>query len=198
MAAESHYSTLDLRQMDREQAREQLTVVEFERWEQLHENIEQAEQTRERFAEEDRQVTELTVHADKESLGTEVELYGNDVLVHIDTEDDTLRSAADALDDVLGETDPEDVGGLSPGETDAVADCLTTMLDTILVRWNGTNWRGIREDTRADVLAECRRKWGVDGLLLAWVDIAAAVREDRQERVDVVESFRTEKRRGRR
>jgi len=198
MAADTHYSTLDLRQMDEQEARNTLTVAEYERWEKLHENIEAAEETRERFAAEDELVEDITVRADMDALGTDVDLYDNDVVVYIDSENDRFREAADALDGELGDTDPEDVADLDRETIDTVAEHLKTMLDCALVEWNGHEWDALGADTRRDVLATCREKWGVDGLLLAWFDIAKAVSEDRQEKVEAVDSFRNEERRGRR
>lgn len=191
-------STLELRQMDEQTARNTLPVAEFERWQKLHELMDGAAETRERWADEDETVAELTVHADMDALGTEVDLYGNDVLVHVDSEDGDFRAAAERLDDTLGDTDPNDLDSLDDAGVDAAAEALTDLLDAVLVRWNGTEWSDLAIDTRQDVLYECRRKWGVDGLLLAWFDIAAAIAEDREERVEVVDNFRNPERRGRR
>lgn len=191
-------STLELRQMDEETARNTLTVAEYERWEQLHELMDGAAETRERWAEEDELVADLTVHADMEQLGTEVDLFGNDVLVHIDSEDREFRAATDRVDSIIGDTDPEEIDELDDEATAKAADALVEMLDTVLVRWNGHEWGALDDDTRASVLQSARAKWGVDGLLLAWFDIAAAVREDREERVEAVDSFRGAQRPGRR
>jgi len=198
MSADSDRSINDLRQMDRETARQTLPVAEFERWEQLHDLHEQADETRQRWAAEDDAVESLTVNADMDQLGTEVDLYGNDVLVHVDSEDPKLEAAAEQVDDAMGDTDPEEVADLDDSDIDEVTDGLLELLDTVLVRWNGTDWNDLGVDVRGDTLAACRRKWGVDGLLLAWVDVMAAVRQDQEGKVSVVESFRQPERRGRR
>jgi len=189
------WSTLDLRRMDREEARETLPVAEYERWEQLHENINAAAETRERWAEEDQRVQELTVHADAEQLGTEVDLYGNTVLVHVNPDDDRFRAVATDLQDRYGEDGP-DTDELDPEEVDRLADDLIEMLDLVILRWNGVEWDALDPDTRRDTLADARVAWGVDNLWLAWADIAEATQQRHQERVDVVDSFRGEARRG--
>lgn len=196
--AEDGYSTLELRQMDEEEARNRLTVNEYETWERLHERVDRAEETREQWDDEDETVAALTVHADPEALGTEVSLYGNDALVHIDSEDADFRAAADRLDDTLGDADPDDIEALDDADTDVAAEALLDMLDAVLVRWNGTEWAELSQGQRQTALQQMRAKWGLDALLMAWFDIAAAVAEEREDRVDVIESFRSPERRGRR
>jgi len=184
--------------MDEETARNTLTVTEYERWEKLQELYDEAEETREQWADDEDTVADITVRADMDQLGTEVDLYGNDVLVHVDSGNGDLEAHADAVDDILGETDPGDVADLSADDIDAVVGHLLDMLDLVIQRWQGTEWDSLGEDTRADVLHQCRAKWGVDGLLLAWFDIAAAINDDREEKVSAVDSFRQPERRGRR
>jgi len=190
-------SITELKRMDEAEARSTLTVDEFERWEKLTELHDEADATREQWADEDAIVAELTVHADKEALGTSVEVFGNDLLVHVDPEDDTLVAAHDRLEALRGE-DEADEDLLDDETRREVGDALTTMLDAVLERWNGHDWGDLPEDDRDAVLAETREKWGIDGLMQAWVHIAAAVREDREEHLSVVESFRGAERRGRR
>jgi len=196
MSADTQYSTLDLRQMDEAEARNTLTVVEFERWEQLQELREGAQETRERWAEEDEQVAELTVHADKDALGTNVDLYGNDVVVHIDQNDRKFRQAAERYETLTESIDPDELDTVPDDLLADIEDCVTTMLDQILVRWNGTAWNTLRRDQRETVLADAADKWGVDGLILSWVDIAAAIHEDREQKVAAIESFRGAERGG--
>jgi len=188
----------ELRQMDRETARNTLTVTEYERWEKLQDLHEQADETREQWAEEEDTVAEITVHADMEQLGTELDLYGNDVLVHVDSQNTALEDHADAVDDILGDVDPEDVDSLTQSDLDDVLGHLLDMLDIALVRWNGTEWADLPEDARADTLARIGESWGVEAVLMAWFDIAEAMHEEREEKVSAIESFRDPQRRGRR
>lgn len=188
----------ELLAMDDEEARATLTVDQYRRWEKLTDLHADAEQTRDEWDDEREQVTELTVHADPEALGTRVELYGNDLLVRVDPEDDDFRDAATRLDDKFGDRDMDEVDDFDDGVQAAVGDALLDMLDAILLRWNGHDWADIADADRGAVLADCRDKWGIDGLLKAWVDIAAAVQEDREGKLDVIDNFRDERRRGRR
>lgn len=197
---DSEYSTLDLRQMDEQTARNTLTVAEYERWEQLNELRDNAEQTREQWAEADQRVAEITVSADMDQLGTEVEVFGNDLLVHIDSEDPQLRTAAEDLE-AFGEahgdvTDADDLETLDDGDADRLASLLLDMLDAMIVEWDGTEWGDLPAGARQSILADARSSWGLDGLLLAWVDVLTAVREDREDRLDVIDSFRPAQRGG--
>jgi hypothetical protein len=178
--------------MDEQTARETLTVNQFKRWEKLNSLHEQADETRERWAEEEQRVAEITVQADMEQLGTRVDVFGNDLLVHIDSEDRHLTQAAGKLEDLREEyedTDPEDLDSIPQTDRDAMLGHLQSMLDAVIVEWGEHRWANLREDQRADILADAAEKWGLDGIMLAWVDIAVAVNEDRQERMEVMDSF---------
>jgi hypothetical protein len=200
------YSTLDLRQMDRETARNTLTVTEFERWEQLHELREGAEQNRERWDREDEVVAEITVSADTDSLGTEVDVFGNDLLVRANPDDPDLQAAVDDLEAMRDDmadvdlTDADALDALDDAAAERVADALLAMLDALIVKWDGTPWADLPDDEREYILNDARHpdKWGLDGLVKAWIDILAAIHEDREERMDVIESFRPATGRGRR
>lgn len=182
----------ELRQMSDEEARQSLTVDEYERREKLIELHEQADETRERWAEEERQIAEITVQADMEQLGTRVDVFGNDLLVHLDSDDRQLTQAAGKLEDLreqYADVDADELEELPTEDKNAMLGHLQTMLDCVIVEWGDQRWSNLREDQRADILADAAEKWGLDGIMLAWVDIAAAVNEDRQERMEVVESF---------
>ena len=201
--SDSDYSILELRELSESDAKaafmdDEMSAEDFERWEQLNELEQGAQDTRDRFADEDEQVADLTVRADMDALGTEVELYGNDVLVHVNTEAEAFVDAAERVDELMSDTDPEDVGELGADALDEIATNLKTMFDEAFVRWNGHEWADLREDQRADVLASIRQRWGVDAMLNAWLDIAVAIHEEREDQMDVIESFRTPERRGRR
>jgi len=198
MSADTEYSAVDLRRMDKETARNTLTVTEYERWEKIQQLDDEAEETREQWADEEDTVAEITVNADMEQLGTELDLYGNDVLVHVDSQNTALEDHADAVDDILGDVDPEDVDSLTQSDLDDVLGHLLDMLDIALVRWNGTEWADLPEDARADTLARIGESWGVEAVLMAWFDIAEAMHAEREEKVSAIESFRNPERRGRR
>lgn len=195
------YSPRQLRQMDDAEARTTLTVAQYERREKLLELDAQAEETQEQWDEEDRQVAEVTVHADPESLGTEVAVYGNDLLVHIEDDDAQLRAAVEDLRDLqseYGDLAPDEYDEIDERDQDRMVALLQDLLDAVLVRWNGTEWGDLGEAQRRAILDEAAGEWGVNALFLAWVDIQVAVLEEREDRLDVIESFRDETRRGRR
>lgn len=180
----------ELLAMDEAEARRELTVVEYERWESVRDLHDQHEATKQRWADEAEQVHDIVVEADPEALGTEVELYGNEVLVHIREDDDAFREAAAALDTEFGETATDDVPELGDEDREAMAGHLRAMYDAALVRWNDHEWADLPEETRAAILDDALDKWGLSSFFLGLVQISAAVREAQQETVDVVDSFR--------
>jgi hypothetical protein len=207
MAAIDDYGDRDwtnaqLLAMDESEARSTLTVDEYERWEKLNDLHAQADETREQWADEGQEVAAITVSADMDDLGTEVDIYGNTLLVHIDSDDPDVQAVIEDLQsfkDDHGEIfDSDDLERFDDGVRDELATLLCDVLDAVIVRWDGTDWRDLDTAARQSVLADARREWGLDGLLLAWVDIQIAVREDQEAKVDVIESFRSPERRGRR
>lgn len=206
MATETYtdreYSNADLLSMDEQTARDTLTVNQFERWEKLSDLHAEADDTRDQWADEDERVAEITVSADMDALGTEVNVYGNDLLVHIDSDDPDVQAAVEDLqafrDDHGDIGDSDDLDAFDAGVRDRLASLLVDVFDAVLVRWDGTEWADLTTEQRRAVLTDARREWGLDGLLMAWVDIQIAVREDQEEKVDVIESFRSPERRGRR
>lgn len=189
------HSPRELREMDEQTARQTLTVGEFERWESLQDLYDQAEATRERFSREDDRVHDLTVHADPEALGTQVTVYGNDLLVHLDSDDPAFRAVHEEYQDLVGDTDADNLAALEDNR-EAVADAVVELLDCLILRWNGWEWDDLPQEQRRAVLADARAKWGFDALMLAWADVMGAIREDREEAAEMVKSFRGEKGRG--
>lgn len=190
------YTPGQLLGMDEKTARTTLTVAQFERWEKVNDLHAEAAETKQEWAAEDEQVTDLTVHADPEQLGTEVDLFGNDVLVHVDSESEEFRAVAEEVDAQFGDRDIDAVENFDAADRDAIAEGFQEMLDIVLVRWNGHEWAELRPAEREYIREQWREKWGVDGLLKGWIDIAVAVNEAREEQLDVIESFRSPERRG--
>jgi antitoxin component of MazEF toxin-antitoxin module len=204
------YTPRELRQMDDDDARRTLTVAQYERREKLLELQAEADETAAQFEAEAEAVEEITVKADAEALGTEVDIWGNTLLVRIPDGSDTLREHGEAVEDVFRELEADtdtgadtgaDMGADMAADADAFADVdrdtrneivghLQAILDEVIIRWDGTEWADLPPGHRDTVLHDATEKWGVDGLLLAVVDIVAAVQEDREERVSVMESFR--------
>lgn len=191
------YSISELRAMDEQTARQTLTVDQYERWDSLQALYDQAEANRDRFAREDERVHDLTVHADPEALGTEVTLYGNDLLVHLDSDDPTFQAVHDEYQDLVGDVDDADLDALEDNR-EAVADAIIELFDCLLVRWNGTDWEDLSPEQRRGVLADAREAWGFDALVLGWGEVMTAIREAREQQAEAVESFRGETGRGHR
>jgi hypothetical protein len=192
------YTAGELRRMDEETARNTLTVTQFERWESIQELHDEAAETEAEFGEQADTVAEVTVSADMESLGVEVDVFGNDLLVHADTEDPEFQRHAETLDEEFGDVDGSNVDGVADERLDRLADHLVEMLDLVIVRWDGTEWDDLTDAQRHSVLGDAREQWGIEGLLLAWADIAASIYEDRDERMERIEKFRDPERRGNR
>lgn len=187
-----------LRRMDDDEARRELTVEQYERREKIIDLHEGADEQQREWAAEDRRVEELTVHADPDQLGTPVDVYGNDLLVKVNPDNDEFLDAAKHLDSEYGDMGVEEVLESGGSMMEDVADDMLQMLDASLLRWNGHDWEDLPEDTRAGVLADAYEKWGLDGLDNAWKMISVKVNEEREEQLDVVESFRNQEGRGRR
>lgn len=184
------YTPEQLRRMDDDTARAELTVDQFERREKIIALHDGADEQRAEWEAEDERVTDLVVHADPELLGTEVDLYGNDVLVHMDTDDDALVGTIRSLESEFGDVDRDDIDLLDAGSREEFAAYVTDALDAMIVRWNGHGWGDLGDAERRAILADAREKWGLDAMFLGLVDAITAVQRDREERVDVVDSFR--------
>lgn len=191
------YTPGQLRQLDRDEARETLTVDQFERWEQLDELDEQAAETEQEWSDQRETVTDLVVHADRDALGTAVDIYGNDLLVRVHSENDQFRAAAEGLEATFGDEEAS-LDDLSDADREDLAGHLIDMLDAVLLEWNGTPWDSVPEPERYEILTQARGKWNLDGLLLAWFDIADAINDEREDQMEVVDSFRGARGGGRR
>lgn len=195
------WSVSELLAMGESDARETLTVDEYERWEKLNDLHDEADETRDEWREQEQQVQQFTVRADMEALGTEVELYGNDLLVHLDPEDPEIQRLAEAYDDELGdfdESDFADTDEIPEDIIDTVSELLIDLLDEIIVRWNGEEWADAPRETRRETLRAARESWGVEGMVYGKLEILEAVQEDRDDRMSVIEKFRSPERRGNR
>lgn len=200
------YSAHDLKRMDEQTARETLTVAQYERWEDVQALYDQVADTEQQWEQEAATVADVTVSADMDDLGTRVELYGNDLLVHADIEAPEFRAAMERLDEEFGDVtveNPDADGAAAFGDVDddrleAMADHLLEMLDIVLVRWDGTAWDALTDDQQQTILQQARSGWGIAGLLKAWGEIAVAIREDYEEMEATMQSFRGEERRGHR
>lgn len=196
-------SVAELRGMDEQTARSELTVVEYERWEQLNSLVDEHEATKDEWDAEDERVEDLVVHADMDELGTHVELYGNDLLVYADPDDEGFRAAVESFDDARSQydgMDPDeiDVDDIDDGVMEDMAWACLDFLDAVLVEFNGVAWGDLPDDECDAILEQCREKWGPMGTVQSMVDVMAAIYEEQEEQVSTVESFLGEERRGNR
>jgi len=191
---EREWTNHELVEMDRDTAERTLTKVQYDRWEKLQELHDQAEANRQQWADQDAEVEEITVSADMETLGTEVDIFDNQLLVHVDPENRGFQQASQRLESIRDEyadVDAEDMDTDIPAEDrDELRDALTEMLDHAIMRWDGTEWNRLDDATRESVLADAVERWGLVGLLYAWLDIAEAIERDRHDRMETIESFR--------
>ena len=202
------YHTAELHAMDEETARAELTVNQFERWEKIQDLHESAAENREQWEQEAETVHDLTVNADLEALGTEVDLYGNDVLVHIneDRDGEAFEAVAEELQATIGEVtpadaddlDPEDIPDLDDEDTETLVRAFAQLYDIALARWNGTDWADLPEHEREAILESAREQWGASAFIMGVFDCLMAIREQQAESQEAVESFLGETGRGRR
>jgi len=202
--SDSEYSPFDLRDMDEEEARQTLTVNEFEQWEQIQELYDSVEETKAEFERDADAVAEVTVSADMEALGTEVDIFGNTLLVRANPEDRELIKKVERIEAEFGDIaveDPDADGaaayeGVPRERLNDMATALVDVLDHLILRWDGTDWASLSDAKRDAVLAQARETWQIDGLQLAWEHIVVAMDEERSEREDRLKSFRSAERRG--
>lgn len=184
------YTPRELRQMDEQEARQTLTVAQFERWESIQDLYEEAEQTQAEWDAESETVSEVAIHADMAQLGTEVEVFGNDLVVYLDPEERQTRQALQRLEDEYSDIDVDALEETDDERLDELVDLLLDLLDAALVEWNGTRWADLSEAKRDTTLADIYSAWGTQALMLAWLEITQAIQADREARIDQIESFR--------
>ena len=99
------YSPSELEAMSDDEARSELTVEQYERREKLLDLLADAAENEQELAADEERVEDLVVHADPEALGTEVDVFGNDLLVQVESDDPAFRAVAEELDDEFGDID---------------------------------------------------------------------------------------------
>lgn len=186
------YSMAALREMSDAEARATLTVDEYDDWQQLQDLFEQDEQTREQWEQADETVAEVAVRADMEQLGTQVDLWGNPVVVHLDPGDRHLQQRIREFEDEHGEHAGEDVDDIDDVDTEQIAESVKLLLDVLLVEWDGTRWADLPDYERDEyhpVLDVAEDKWGLAGLVDGVVRVLETAYEEQQQRMEEIESF---------
>jgi len=212
MSAHSHAdqrSIAELRAMDEHEAKRELSMVEYQRWESLHEHLDAAEENRQELAEADAEVHSLIAKSDPSNLAVDVNVWGNDLSVYYGAEDDAIQAAAQRLADTFdidpdGDLDAQaetlDSDDIAEDQLHEAKDALAELVLSAVISWNGARWDDVseadREHIRTTITASRPDGWGVAGLIDAWVQIQTAVDEARNERLEVVRKFRPEERGG--
>ena len=204
-------TTLDLKRIDdREEAYRRLSGPDFERWEKLQELEAAAEQNKRQMQEDAAVATDAIVRADVSDLATEVNVFGNALLCYYDPESQQVREAAERVGEVCGvdADEPGDLEGASVDDVDdsdipAIKGALVDLITAALVEWNGERWTDMTRDKQATIETVIKQSpenggWGVAGLMDAFVEIYVTVEDNRNERLERIEKFRNEKRRGNR
>jgi len=204
-------TTVDLKQIDdREEAYRRLSGPDFERWEKLQELEAAAEENRREMQADAEVATDALVRADVSDLATEVSVFGNDLLCYYDPESQQVREAAKRAGDIfdMDADAPDDLEGASVDELDdddipEIKDALTDLITAAIVEWNGQRWSDMDAGTRDAIAATIQQPtdsdgWGVAGLMDAFVEIYVTVEDNRNERLERIQKFRNEERRGNR
>ena len=199
----SRRSITELRQMDEQTATHELTHAEYKRWESVNDHHDRAEEVRAEWQEDAEVVHDLIVSADVSDLASEITVFGNDLTVYYSAESDALREPVERLADKYeldtddGELDDTlEADDVADDDREFVASALCDMIDAALVGWDGTDWGDLPREQKDSILSAARRKWQLDGLMDAWVEIQLAVEQSRDERLERVQKFRSPERRG--
>jgi len=203
-------TTLDLKRIDdREEAYSRLSGPDFERWEKLQELEAAAEQNKRQMQEDAEVATDALVRNKiPDGLAVDVNVFGNEVRAYYDPESKQVREAAERVGEVCGvdANEPGDLEGASVDDVDdgdipAIKSALVDLITAALVEWNGQRWDDMDADTREAIRATIQQPpeaggWGVAGLMDAFVEIYVTVEDNRNERLERIQKFRDETRRG--
>jgi len=189
------FSAVDLKQMDRAEARERLPPDEFERWERVTDLSDAADERAVAFDDADETATRVTVTADMETLGTDVDLYGNTLTVYLDPTDERLTDAVERLDEEFGGIDKSDLNSLTDTDAEAVGEALEDMLRSAIVAWDGEAFDDLPAGEPLAIVQQAREKWGLMATFEGLMTIIDACNEAQEERFEAIDSFRGAERR---
>ena len=198
----------ELLRMDEQTAKRELSYAEFQTWQSATDHHSRYQERKRDWRENDIAVTQSLIKTDVIDLATEVTLWGNDVYVYYDPEDQRLRDAIDDLGDSLGvdmdgvdeiEATADDV---TPEDMDAVKSALAEFLCVSFVEWDGQLWADMDGETREQIREQIQQPypdgWGLAGLMDALTEVINAVESNRNARLERVQKFRNPERRGNR
>lgn len=211
-AADADERTIsELRAMDREEARQQLTVAEFEKWESVNDHLDEHAEATAEWEDTRAVATDIMVRADVSDLAADVTVFGNDLTAYFAPDDEEFRAMGERLGESFGvdieevADDPDSAEGLSTDDLDEekldeVNDLLADFIIYMVQSWDGHDWDELRESDRQAVRAvitdDPPQGWGIAGAMDAWVEIVTAVEANRNDRLERIQKFRSAERRG--
>ena len=187
----------ELRAMDESTAKTELSFQEYQTWESLNDKLDEHEATVKEFEDAEEATTDAIVFADRSDLATDVSIMGNSVAVYYDPSDDSIRDPAERLQERfdIDDADGLDADDVPEEEIEFVADCLIDLIEAAVVEWNGTHIDDLSPQDIA-FIRDGIRGWGLAAMMDAWVEIQVSVEENRNERLERIQKFRSPERRG--
>ena len=187
----------ELRAMDESTAKTELSFQEFQTWESLNERLDEHEQTKQDWQDIDEATTDAIVFSDRSDLAADVSVMGNDLSVYYGPEDSDIRDPAKRLQERfdIDDADGLDADDVPEEDIEFVADCLIDLIEAAVVDWNGTHYDELSPQDLA-FIRDGIRDWGLAAMMDAWVEIQVSVEENRNDRLERIQKFRSPERRG--
>jgi len=187
----------ELRAMDEATAKTELSFQEFQTWESLNERLDEHEQTKQDWQDIDEATTDAIVFSDRSDLAADVSVMGNDLSVYYGPEDSDIRDPAKRLQERfdIDDADGLDADDVPEEDIEFVADCLIDLIEAAVVDWNGTHYDDLSPQD-LDFIRDGIRDWGLAAMMDAWVEIQVSVEENRNDRLERIQKFRSPERRG--
>ena len=187
----------ELRAMDESTAKTELSFQEYQTWESLNDRLDEHEQTKQDWQDIDESTTDAIVFADRSDLAADVSVMGNDLSVYYGPEDSDIRDPAKRLQERfdLDDTEGLDADDVPEEDIEFVADALIDLIEAAVVSWNGTHYDDLSPRER-EFIRDGIRDWGLAAMMDAWVEIQVSVEENRNERLERIQKFRSPERRG--
>ncbi len=189
-----NYTAMDLRDMSRAEAEQQLDAEGMERWEEVQELTAAANERQQELADAERTVESVVVSSDLSELGADVDIYGNDLTVYLDADDERLHSALEQLDDEFGDVSRDDLPELDAEDRETIGTALDDILLSAIMAWDGERFADLPDGEPLAIVRTARSKWGLTATFEAVMQIVAACNEAQEERFEAIDWFRGEKR----
>jgi len=187
----------ELRAMNESTAKTELSFQEYQTWESLNDKLDEHEQTKQDWQDIDEATTDAIVFSDRSDLAADVSVMGNDLSVYYGPEDSDIRDPAQRLQERfdIDDADGLDADDVPDEDIEFVADCLIDLIEAAVVDWNGTHYDELSPQDLA-FIRDGIRDWGLAAMMDAWVEIQVSVEENRNDRLERIQKFRSPERRG--